>query len=70
MPEKLPQFRSDAYPNVLIEACETCHRYVKSIDLSKDATPIAEIDDLVSVSMDLWALDEGFNRIEPGLAGI
>jgi formate dehydrogenase maturation protein FdhE len=69
-PYKLPLFRSDAHPNVRIEACETCRHYVKSIDLTQDARPIPEVDDLLSVSMDLWAIDEGFTRIEPGLAGI
>jgi len=69
-PAKLPNFQSDAYPLVRIEACETCRRYVKSIDLTKDARPVAPIDDLLSVSMDLWAVDEGYARIEPGLAGI
>ncbi len=69
-PTKLPNFQSDAYPLVRIEACETCHRYVKSLDLTKDARPVAPIDDLLSVSMDLWAADEGYERIEPGLAGI
>jgi formate dehydrogenase maturation protein FdhE len=69
-PSNLPVYQSDAYPNVRIEACETCGRYVKSIDLTKDARPIAEIDDVVSLSMDLWAMDEGLTRIEPGLAGV
>jgi formate dehydrogenase maturation protein FdhE len=69
-PYKLPVFRSDAHPSALIEACETCRRYVKSIDLTKDARPIPIIDDLLSLSMDLWAMEEGFTRIEPGLAGI
>lgn len=69
-PDKLPNFQSEAYPLVRIEACETCHRYVKSIDLTKDARPIAPIDDLLSVSMDLWAADQGYSRIEPGIAGI
>ncbi len=69
-PEKLPVYRSDAYPAVRIEACETCRRYVKSIDLTQDARPIAEIDDLLSLSMDLWAMDEGLTRLEPGLAGV
>jgi FdhE protein len=55
---------------VRIEACETCHRYVKSLDLSEDARPIPEVDDLASLSMDLWAAEQGFERIEPGLAGI
>ena len=69
-PQKLPMVRGDAHPAVRIEACETCRRYVKSIDLTQDARPIAEIDDVVSLSMDLWAMDEGFTRIEPGLAGV
>ncbi len=69
-PYKLPSFRDEKHPTVRIEACETCRRYVKSIDLSEDARPIPEVDDLVSISMDLWAAEEGFARIEPGLAGI
>jgi len=69
-PDKLPCFQSDKHPNVRIEACETCHRYLKSLDLSEDARPIPEVDDLVSISMDLWATDQGFTRIEPGLAGL
>jgi formate dehydrogenase maturation protein FdhE len=69
-PHKLPCFRSEAHPAVRIEACETCRRYVKSIDLSEDARPIPEVDDLLSLSMDLWAVEEGFTRAEPGLAGL
>jgi formate dehydrogenase maturation protein FdhE len=68
-PSKLPTFQSRSYPAVRIEACETCRRYVKSIDLTVDARAIPEVDDLVSVGMDLWAAGRGFARIEPGLAG-
>ena len=67
---KLPGFRAEAHSAVRIEACETCRRYVKSIDLSADARPIPEVDDLVSLSLDLWAAEQGFTRIEPGLAGL
>jgi FdhE protein len=69
-PEKLPSFQSQTHPTVRIEACEACRRYVKSLDLTLDARAIPEVDDLVSLSMDLWAAREGFTRIEPGLAGI
>jgi formate dehydrogenase accessory protein FdhE len=69
-PAKLPSFQSDRHSTVRIEACETCRRYVKSLDLSRDARPIPEVDDLMSLSLDLWATDQGFSRIEPGLAGI
>lgn len=69
-PAKLPFFRDDRYSTVRLEACETCRRYVKSIDLSEDARPIPEVDDLVSLALDLWVAEQGFTRIEPGLAGI
>ncbi len=69
-PMKLPAFQSEAHAGVRIEACETCRRYAKSIDLTLDMRPIPEVDDLASIAMDLWAIEQGFSRIEPGWAGI
>ena len=69
-PDKLAAFQSDRHPAVRIEACTTCHTYVKSIDLTVDARAIPEIDDLLSLAMDVWAGEQGYARVEPGLAGI
>ena len=69
-PGKLPFFQSEAHLNVRIEACESCRRYLKSIDLTRDARPVPIVDDLLSIALDLWAVEEGYSRIEPGLAGI
>lgn len=69
-PAKLPSFQSDRHPTVRIEACESCRRYVKSLDLTIDGRLIPEVDDLASIAMDLWAVEQGFARIEPGLAGV
>lgn len=69
-PHKLPFFSAPEHPHVRIEACEQCKGYLKSIDLSEDARPIPEVDDLLSLSLDLWAVEQGFERLEPGLAGL
>jgi len=69
-PGKLPSFQSERHPGVRVEACDTCRRYLKSIDLSVDGRPVPEVDDLASVSIDLWAQQEGYVRIEPGVAGM
>jgi len=69
-PDKLPVFTSARHPAVRLEACATCRRYVKSLDLTVDARAVPEVDDLLSVAMDLWAADEGYTRLEPGLAGV
>ncbi|HQR67127.1 MAG TPA: formate dehydrogenase accessory protein FdhE [Thermoanaerobaculia bacterium] len=69
-PDRLPSFGSEAHPLARLEACDACRRYVKSIDLTADARPIPEVDDLASIAMDLWAIGQGYERIEPGWAGI
>ena len=63
-------FRRRRTPTVRIEACETCRRYVKSIDLSEDARPIPEVDDLAQpLDGSLGGREQGFERIEPGPGG-
>lgn len=69
-PAKLAVFQTERHPQVRIEACDACLRYVKSIDLTVDGRVIPEIDDLCSLSLDLWAAEQGYERLEPSLAGV
>jgi formate dehydrogenase maturation protein FdhE len=69
-PEKLPTFQSERHPTARIESCDSCRAYVKSIDLTVDARAVPEVDDLLSLSLDLWAEEQGLSRVEPGLAGV
>ena len=69
-PHKQANFQSERYPAVRLETCESCRAYVKSIDLTGDARAIPEVDDLCSLSMDLWAVEQGYTRLEPSIAGI
>ncbi len=69
-PDRLPGWQSESHPAARVEACETCHRYVKSVDLSLDARAVPEVDELRSLALDLWAIERGYVRLEPGLAGL
>lgn len=69
-PTKLAVFHTERHPAVRIEACDVCQRYVKSIDLTVDGRAIPEVDDLCSLSLDLWATDQHYERLEPSLAGV
>jgi formate dehydrogenase maturation protein FdhE len=46
------------------------HRYIKAIDLTLDGRVIPEVDDLCSLSLDLWEGEQGYERLEPSLAGV
>jgi formate dehydrogenase maturation protein FdhE len=69
-PYKLAVFQGDRFPAVRLEACDRCRVYVKSIDLTVDGRAIPEVDDLASLSMDLWAGEQGYVRLEPSAAGV
>ena len=43
---------------------------MKSVDLTLDARAVPEVDELRSLSLDLWAVERGYVRLEPGLAGL
>lgn len=53
-----------------LKACDACVRYVKSIDLTLDGRAIPEVDDLSSLALDLWPVEQGYEWLEPSLAGV
>lgn len=69
-PEKLPRFTAGELPWLRIDACESCLRYVKSVDLSREPEADPLVDDLASAALDLAARERGFAKIAPNLAGL
>jgi FdhE protein len=67
--EKLPVYKSDQVPHIKLAACDTCHTYLKCIDLGIDGHAIPEIDDVASLAMSLWMTQNGFQPIQLNLFG-
>jgi len=67
--ESLPVFTPQEIPHVRIDACETCHHYLKTIDMTKDGFAVPIVDELAAISLDLWAADNGYHKLTPNLAG-
>jgi len=57
---------------VRVDACETCHGYVKTFDLreagGRDVVPL--VDDVATVTLDLWAGEQGLARPSASFAGV
>jgi FdhE protein len=69
-PARLPIFSAAQYPAQRIEACEGCRHYLKSLEVVGKDPEFPEVDELVSLALDLWAEEQGFTRLEPNLAGL
>jgi formate dehydrogenase accessory protein FdhE len=57
---------------VRIDACDTCRAYVKTFDLresgGKDVVPL--VDDVATLTLDVWAHEQGLQRSGVSLAGV
>jgi len=69
-PEKLPRYTAQEIPWMRVEACDTCGKYLKAVDLTLnwDADPV--VDELASTPLDVIAHEHGYVKIAPNLAGV
>lgn len=68
--DRLPIYTADGIAYVRVEACDTCRRYLKSVNLTKDGFAIPEVDELATVALDVWADEHGYTKLEPNILGM
>jgi len=57
-------------PQIRMRSCESCRRYLHIVRLDGDPEAIPEVDEMAALSLDVWARDQGLEKIFPNLAGI
>lgn len=67
---KLGYFKSPALPHQRVDACESCRHYLKSVDLGQLGRADPLIDEAAGASLDLWAREHGYEKIELNLLGV
>jgi FdhE protein len=68
--DKLPVFAAKEFDHVRLDACDTCRTYIKSIDLTKDGHAVPMVDELATVSLNLWAQEKDYKKLRPNLFGV
>jgi FdhE protein len=68
--EHLPVFTAQESDYVRLDACDTCHTYIKSIDLSKNGNAVPVVDELATLSLNLWAQENNYQKFQPNLFGV
>jgi formate dehydrogenase maturation protein FdhE len=69
---RLGSYMADDERWVRVDVCDTCRSYMKSFDLrepgSRDVVPL--VDDVATLTLDLWAHEHGCQRPSLSLAGV
>jgi FdhE protein len=69
-PEKLVHHLSEALPHVRVDACRTCNGYLKTVDLRKDGMAVPLVEDLATVELDVWCVEQGWEKVRRNLMGL
>ena len=70
--EREPQMAYYSAPeiaHVRVDVCDTCHTYLKSIDLTKTGLAVPVVDELATIPLDLWAREHGYEKLQVNLLG-
>lgn len=71
--EREPQMAFYSAPeisHVRVDVCDTCHTYLKSIDLTKTGLAVPIVDELATIPLDLWAVEHGYKKLQINMLGI
>jgi FdhE protein len=68
--DRLPVYIADAIDYVRVDACDSCHTYMKSIDLTKNGHAIPVVDEIATISLNLWAEENNYQKFGPNLFGM
>ncbi|HTW63723.1 MAG TPA: formate dehydrogenase accessory protein FdhE [Bryobacteraceae bacterium] len=68
--DQLPIYTAAEFPAARVDACDTCHTYIKSIDLTKDGHAIPAVDELATVALNVWADEHDYVKLETNLLGM
>jgi FdhE protein len=66
----IANFSAAEFPHMRLLACDTCKGYLLIIDLERDLAAIPEVDELAALPLDLWAIQNGYHKLQPNLAGV
>jgi formate dehydrogenase maturation protein FdhE len=70
--EREPQMAFYSAPeisHVRVDVCDTCHTYLKTIDLTKTGLAVPVVDELATIPLDLWAREHGYHKLQNNLLG-
>lgn len=68
--DKLPVHTAESIAHVRVDACTTCSRYVKTVDLRQDGTAVPLVDELAAVELDIWAQEQGLTKLRANVLGL
>jgi FdhE protein len=67
---RLAYYHAPKVAHLRVDACDTCRRYLKTVDLTRLGNAVPLVDEVAGAPLDLWARAQGYEKIELNLVGL
>ena len=67
---RLGYFSTPVFDHLRVETCDTCKHYLKCVDLTRLGVAVPLVDEVASATLDAWATEHGYTKIELNLVGL
>jgi FdhE protein len=67
---QLGYFSTPVFDHLRLETCDGCRHYVKCVDLTRLGVAVPLVDEVASATLDAWATEHGYTKIELNLVGL
>ncbi len=68
--DQLPVYVAEDIDYVRVDACDSCRTYIKSVDLTKNGHAVPVVEELATLTLTLWAEENGYRKVETNLLGM
>ena len=68
--DKLPVHTAESIAHVRVDACTTCSRYIKTVDLRKKGDALPLVEELAALELDIWAQEQGLTKLRTNVLGL
>lgn len=66
----IANYTAEEFPHMRLLACENCKGFLLIANLQRDPAAIPEVDELAALPLSLWAVQHGYHKLLPNLAGV
>jgi FdhE protein len=67
---RLAYYHAPSVEHLRVDACDTCGHYLKAVDLTRQGHAVPLVDEVAGAPLDLWAQQQGYEKVELNLVGL
>ena len=68
--KRLVYYSAPALEHLQVQVCESCRKYLHQVNFAKDREAVPDVDEIAALPLDVWAGEQGFQKLHPNLVGI